>query len=1132
MTESMMDNYNPLYDVHLRQYFALPHMRRHLRRMGLIQDDEGKGDEVYQRHHAMMEMIIKNRETQLMKMAELRRKLDAAEKVETCRRIRSGLSPESYRRTPAKKASRSLSRGRRNSGNERQRRFSNSYDDKEVLTQLEQQYTEPSDQHAPAPRDAYKRLSANVKKYNYLHKMDDPTLISYKDTLKKQLDRLERFREVTFGIHSVVRHPPPPQTSWFFRRRSLPSLTSSAPVNALSEPLRSINNLRGRRHSPHSKSDNRTSCPPTTRKRKDSNPRFPPISSKGKAAKSPAKLPQQPAARLPPAASRPAPSTRGRSEAKKETRTSINRTTASTTATKTSVLPAISGAAVLAGAATALAAFEGPKIENEPAKIESEVNRDEVAVLEKQEQQTVPDEPSPAFDSSPQPEDAPYTEASVPQSPTPTKDSPVPTRETILSKERIEEVVQTQLGSSSSEPKDQTNHSDQANGDSEDSEPEYAEEDRTEEEIEEAFERKIVTPNMLEKTIEERSIAHNDFDSPIHERPFIEKYIREQSPTPVVDSPVIVNDSPVVQLQEPAEEPIEIASPENVTSTIAHDFTEDHNSSAEPEQPEVHSDQYEHDVRSVHETEDENVITQSSYIPHEPAVTTEDVITYENEPEAVPHYEDERSTPKSEPEIIETLGEDTSVVQKTPSPEVPAVQQYEEHIIESNNFEHSRESPEHVEEQHIVESSFYVLEDEKPVHDVQIPVVISDETENEPIVDNNDVEEHQPVSPQVQLSQLEMQEVPTLSITPPDSNSSPVHEHNYATFEEEVVDENIPPIRPVSPFVERTTHEIDSDAPMDQSYHYEQTMSNSQISSEPDEVQSNVVEHASEEDVSAVLRSHAEPVIPELDQYTTQIQETAMEVNDEHVTIHTFERLSTQDEKENIIPTEDQSDEEPSAFTAHRSSVPSDLVATEDEHLTDQINEETMQIPSVQLHITPAPEQPADSDEEPVYASEAERRMEQEDDVDGDNMSTDSMIIHDSPDEINHMTSSVYEERNASPSEHELNYEAQKSSQEVHTSDEEEEEDKASVRAASPQHKVHDEEWTQGNEHVKVHSEEITDNTNGHYISQTVTRVTTTINNSEHDETNNNDGKDGNESTGPTVHMDNLDDDENNVSSL
>lgn len=32
----MLENYNPLYDVHLRQYFALPHMQKHLKDLGLV----------------------------------------------------------------------------------------------------------------------------------------------------------------------------------------------------------------------------------------------------------------------------------------------------------------------------------------------------------------------------------------------------------------------------------------------------------------------------------------------------------------------------------------------------------------------------------------------------------------------------------------------------------------------------------------------------------------------------------------------------------------------------------------------------------------------------------------------------------------------------------------------------------------------------------------------------------------------------------------------------------------------------------------------------------------------------------------------------------------------------------------
>ena len=36
MSENMLENYNPLYDVHLRQYFALPHMQKHLKDLGLV----------------------------------------------------------------------------------------------------------------------------------------------------------------------------------------------------------------------------------------------------------------------------------------------------------------------------------------------------------------------------------------------------------------------------------------------------------------------------------------------------------------------------------------------------------------------------------------------------------------------------------------------------------------------------------------------------------------------------------------------------------------------------------------------------------------------------------------------------------------------------------------------------------------------------------------------------------------------------------------------------------------------------------------------------------------------------------------------------------------------------------------
>ncbi|EJW81583.1 hypothetical protein WUBG_07508 [Wuchereria bancrofti] len=49
--------------------------------------------------------------------------------------------------------------------------------------------------------------------------------------LRRQLSRLERFRQVSFGPFSVARHQNDPQVSWFFRRRSLPSLTDTTPTN-------------------------------------------------------------------------------------------------------------------------------------------------------------------------------------------------------------------------------------------------------------------------------------------------------------------------------------------------------------------------------------------------------------------------------------------------------------------------------------------------------------------------------------------------------------------------------------------------------------------------------------------------------------------------------------------------------------------------------------------------------------------------------------------------------------------------------------------------------------------------------------------------------------------------------------
>ncbi|CAJ0583113.1 unnamed protein product, partial [Mesorhabditis spiculigera] len=335
MADSLLENYNPLYDVHLRQYFALPHMQKHLRRMGLI-DSNGKmrdGEEaVYARHNMMMDMMLKNREQQLLKLAELQKKLDAAEKVEVYRRIRSGQSPESFRRV---KASRSLSRGRpREESGGRRRRYSNSSDDKRMIQKVET--TDEADRINE--KDPYARLSAKASKYRYLHKLDDRTLVDYQDQLRRELDRLERFRDLSFGVHSVARHPPSSAQSWFFRRRSLPSLTASAPAAALHEPLRSVNSLRGRKVTSSPRRVANDSCPPTVRQRRTSNsanPRLPPIQRKQvskSAATNVTKSSAKPV-RLPPTQ----PSTRAKSQSKER---------GSTKASKRDKLPALEAVGV------------------------------------------------------------------------------------------------------------------------------------------------------------------------------------------------------------------------------------------------------------------------------------------------------------------------------------------------------------------------------------------------------------------------------------------------------------------------------------------------------------------------------------------------------------------------------------------------------------------------------------------------------------------------------------------------------------------------------------------------------------------------------------------------------------------
>lgn len=73
-----------------------------------------------------------------------------------------------------------------------------------------------------------------------LFKLDDETLAIYMEQLRRQLNRLERFRQVSFGPFSVARHQNDPQVSWFFRRRSLPSLTGTTPTTTITTTTTTI----------------------------------------------------------------------------------------------------------------------------------------------------------------------------------------------------------------------------------------------------------------------------------------------------------------------------------------------------------------------------------------------------------------------------------------------------------------------------------------------------------------------------------------------------------------------------------------------------------------------------------------------------------------------------------------------------------------------------------------------------------------------------------------------------------------------------------------------------------------------------------------------------------------------------
>ncbi|EFO27728.2 hypothetical protein LOAG_00759 [Loa loa] len=210
----------------------------------MILDDVRLGENVNDReskqHHTMIDKMLRNREAELQKYADLQRKLHAAEKIEICRRIRSGTAiPNDCHRA---KPSRSLSRGGRSLywryiRRFRRRRSSASTDDKDLVQRIEAENDEPMYEN---PSLVYNRLSTNILKYRYLHKLDDETLAVYMEQLRRQLNRLERFRQVSFGPFSVARHQNDPQMSWFFRRRSLPSLTDTTPTTTITNTTTTI----------------------------------------------------------------------------------------------------------------------------------------------------------------------------------------------------------------------------------------------------------------------------------------------------------------------------------------------------------------------------------------------------------------------------------------------------------------------------------------------------------------------------------------------------------------------------------------------------------------------------------------------------------------------------------------------------------------------------------------------------------------------------------------------------------------------------------------------------------------------------------------------------------------------------
>uniref|UniRef100_A0A1I8C0T6 Coiled-coil domain-containing protein 169 n=1 Tax=Meloidogyne hapla TaxID=6305 RepID=A0A1I8C0T6_MELHA len=220
MGDNLLESYNPLYEY---VEFAK------------LDGSAGQSEELHAGHLQMMDMMLRNRERVLQQLVDLQRKLDAAEKVELYRRIRSGvtnaeeLERSHVSRSLSRPARSALGNGRfsREGGGGHRRQQSHSPEAGDLIKRVETDYRADS---APIKnsKSIYNRLAANAYKYQYLHKLDDRTLRKYMNSLRKQLAKLERFREVSFGPHTMAKHQPAQlQQSWFFRRRSLPSLEAA-----------------------------------------------------------------------------------------------------------------------------------------------------------------------------------------------------------------------------------------------------------------------------------------------------------------------------------------------------------------------------------------------------------------------------------------------------------------------------------------------------------------------------------------------------------------------------------------------------------------------------------------------------------------------------------------------------------------------------------------------------------------------------------------------------------------------------------------------------------------------------------------------------------------------------------------